>query len=233
MHFDLAALEQQLTLDFDLQGLEEACLELGINPESLRQDTIEIMARELLTYLNRRERVGDLVAYCRQVRPDKNWDLTLSAGTLNETFLEEVGLDDATRSRIRTDQYELYRDVWAGLFGLKTAGDELWELASQERVANFAFHLHAAAKQVGQNAILFDGADYDALTAVLGAFGNFHAGKMRLVDIASVDDENYLYVSGDIRDQIVANGKLKEEYEALLDGVQAGFREQLIVLVGP
>ncbi|MFP4441019.1 MAG: effector-associated domain EAD1-containing protein [Chloroflexaceae bacterium] len=73
---DRSRLRQLLTRHFDRSELQTLCFELGVAyddlPEGGRVDKI----RELITYLERRGRIPDLIAVGRRLRPDVAWDAT-------------------------------------------------------------------------------------------------------------------------------------------------------------
>jgi hypothetical protein len=63
-------LRQILTEHFDLEELRTLCFDLEINFDGLRGEGQEAKARELIAFLQRRERLGQLASYIRQHRPD-------------------------------------------------------------------------------------------------------------------------------------------------------------------
>lgn len=56
----------------ELQGL---CFDLGIVYEDLNGQNRQDRLRELITYIERRQRLPELVNCCRELRPQANWDL--------------------------------------------------------------------------------------------------------------------------------------------------------------
>jgi DNA-binding response OmpR family regulator len=66
----VALLRQILAEHFDLEELRTLCFDLEINFDGLRGEGQEAKARELVAYLQRRERLDQLVSYLRQHRPD-------------------------------------------------------------------------------------------------------------------------------------------------------------------
>jgi hypothetical protein len=58
---------------FDLEELRTLCADLGVDYDNLRGEGKAAKARELVAYLNRRERVSELANYVRQRRPTVSW----------------------------------------------------------------------------------------------------------------------------------------------------------------
>ena len=69
----LTRLHEQLTQAFNLPELHNLCFELGVEFEELPGERLSDKARELLLYMERRERLGALLALCAQKRPHLNW----------------------------------------------------------------------------------------------------------------------------------------------------------------
>jgi len=230
MQYDLPALYKQLLETYSDDELRTLCFELEIDYEISEGANKSARARELLTYLNRRERIPELILKCRQQRPAKEWNLIRSQQTQSEEFRQQLGLDAAVRSKYLDLQFEIYRSVWQSLYTLKEAGDRLWERAAKENIANFAALLRQARALTGINAVLFDQDDYEALMQLLDRFGAFEAGKARLVEIRSEQDERMI-VPEQAQRQIRRNGQLKTDYEVLLDGVRRSFGSKIAQLV--
>ena len=77
---ELVRLRQLLAEKFTVEGLQLLCNDLGIDYESLEGEGKAAKARELLAYLDRRERVQHLVDIGMQHRPDLPWEPALSLG---------------------------------------------------------------------------------------------------------------------------------------------------------
>ena len=67
---DATALRQILAKRFNLEELRTLCVDLKVSYDSLDGEGQEAKARELIAFLQRRERLGELVEYIRQRRPD-------------------------------------------------------------------------------------------------------------------------------------------------------------------
>lgn len=226
MEYNLPVIRKQLVEHFNGSELRELCFQLDVDYEIINGENKLDKARELLTYLNRRDRMPDLVAYCQGERPSINWNIIKTARTLNDEFAENVNLTPAITAKYYETKFELYRSVWQALYALKEAGEQLWERVSKENIAHFANRLHEAQRLVGANEILFDKADHEALLAVMADFNQFRAGKVVLEQLRSADEE-YLIYADEIRYQIERNGDIKARYEALLQSVSDQFRTQL------
>ncbi|MCP4363121.1 MAG: SUMF1/EgtB/PvdO family nonheme iron enzyme [Chloroflexi bacterium] len=70
---NLAQLRQQMVLVFNENELRDLCFNLNVDYEVLGGEGKIGQARELVTYLDRRGRVNELVAICEKERPHLNW----------------------------------------------------------------------------------------------------------------------------------------------------------------
>jgi tetratricopeptide (TPR) repeat protein len=70
---NLTRLRQLLTRHFDSEELRTLCFDLGIDYEDLPSEGRAGKARELLVYLERRDRISELVELGKQLRPDISW----------------------------------------------------------------------------------------------------------------------------------------------------------------
>ncbi len=70
--FDRYALQRFLTEYFNRNELQDICFHLEFNYEDF-PETLSILARELILYCERRNRLDDLLAYCLKERPNLNW----------------------------------------------------------------------------------------------------------------------------------------------------------------
>jgi hypothetical protein len=66
-------LRELLTNHFDDEELRTLCFDLGIDYDDLRGEGKASKARELVTYLERRGRIDDLVEIGKRVRPRLEW----------------------------------------------------------------------------------------------------------------------------------------------------------------
>jgi hypothetical protein len=58
---------------FNTEELKTLCADLGVNYENLGGEGLESKARELITYLEHRSRLPDLIAHCISARPNYAW----------------------------------------------------------------------------------------------------------------------------------------------------------------
>jgi hypothetical protein len=80
----LSELRRGLADVFTTEELKNLSADLGVNYENLGGEGLESKARELITYLEHRDRLPELVAYCMSARPNYAWPQaggTGSAGT--------------------------------------------------------------------------------------------------------------------------------------------------------
>lgn len=65
---------KELRANFSDSELRDLCLELGIDYEDLPGASKADKARELILYLERRDQLPQMLAICRRLRPNVNWD---------------------------------------------------------------------------------------------------------------------------------------------------------------
>lgn len=71
---ETTTLHSTLVGRFNLEEIQTACFWLHVDYDSLEGEGKEAKARELITYLERRNRLKDLTQYIRQNRPDIKLD---------------------------------------------------------------------------------------------------------------------------------------------------------------
>jgi 2'-5' RNA ligase/tetratricopeptide (TPR) repeat protein len=72
-HKHLSKLAQLLTKYFDKEELRTLCFNLGVDYNDLPAEGKTNKARELVSYLERRSRIIELIEVCQQLRPDILW----------------------------------------------------------------------------------------------------------------------------------------------------------------
>lgn len=238
MDYDLPALREQLITAFNDNELRDICFEMRVDYEIIDGTNKAAKARDLLTYLDRRNRIPELILFCQQERPAYSWDLVLSQKRQNEDFRQQLNLDSSLRGRYLDLRFEAYRDVWQKLYALKEAGDELWQRVSKENLLNFATVYQQTRAVVMNNAILFTPEDFEALQSILEAFGKFEAGKVQLARLRATHPEYEEMVSmrddwtaNSVRRQIEDNRLAKSKYDALLEKILLEFRSRVAELI--
>jgi hypothetical protein len=68
-----ARLRQMLVEHFSDNKLNDLCFDLGIDYKDLPGEGRADKARELVAHVRRHGHTAELVALCRQLRPDVNW----------------------------------------------------------------------------------------------------------------------------------------------------------------
>jgi len=69
-----AALRLKLVNNFGEEELRTLCFDLGVDYESISDDNKDIFVRELLILFDRRGNLKQLIAYCRRLRPNIDWE---------------------------------------------------------------------------------------------------------------------------------------------------------------
>lgn len=74
LHY-IARLRNLIFKHFNKSELKDLCFDLGVNYDELQNsESTKDAARELVAYLDRRNRLSDLVARCYQLRPKVKWE---------------------------------------------------------------------------------------------------------------------------------------------------------------
>lgn len=150
-----------------------------------------------------------------------------------EFFIKQIGLENVRENNFAKSQFEAYCNAWKSLQGLRVAGDDLWEIASQENVVVFAERLREAKTIVGEGDIFFEDKDRKDLIHVLQELRRFRLGKIELIRIRSKSDiEKESYMTPDqvdraITRQIQENYRFKTQYEQLLENIRISFKKRL------
>jgi hypothetical protein len=117
-NFDRQALHQFLTHRYDLEGLKTLCHYLEVDYENLDGRTKDILARELIRYMERVERVGELVAMQsqaeaalarRDVPPERLYKITHDP---RRVFISHAHQDAAFAHRLAADLERNGFPVW-------------------------------------------------------------------------------------------------------------------------
>jgi hypothetical protein len=95
---ELADLRQKLADYFDDGELKSLCFDLGVAYDELPGEGKVNKARELIAFMERRDRIAELVAECARQRPKVSWKLSLDG-------------DDAAASNDRRDQQRAVREA--------------------------------------------------------------------------------------------------------------------------
>ena len=67
-------LHKALCKSFTLEGIKQLCFELKVDYEELSGETKQSKVRELILYLERRERLCELISLCNFKRDKIDWD---------------------------------------------------------------------------------------------------------------------------------------------------------------
>jgi hypothetical protein len=101
----LIRLRETLARSFNLSELQDLCFDLGIAYEGLAGSTIGDKARELLLLCVRQNRLADLVAHGRRIRPDIAWETALAGQPVPQRRNDDPEIIKARRHAYE----ELYR----------------------------------------------------------------------------------------------------------------------------
>lgn len=150
-----------------------------------------------------------------------------------EFFIKQIGLENVRENNFAKSQFEAYCNAWKSLQGLRVAGDDLWETASQENIVVYAKRLREATTTVREGEIFLEDKDRADLNKVLREFTHFRLGKVELIQIRSkrdIEENSYIseeQIERDVAWQIQENYKYKIQYEQLLEKIRVSFKRRL------
>lgn len=78
---DILQLFRKMEPNFNESELRGLCFNLGVVYEDLNGQNRQDKLRELITYMERRQRLAELVQQCQELRPKLNWELEKVAQT--------------------------------------------------------------------------------------------------------------------------------------------------------
>ena len=133
-------------------------------------------------------------------------------------------------SRYAESQFPLYNELWKSLSDLKDSGEELWRVASRKNIHPFAKQLRETLQTVNRSALLIEEDDYLRLSNLLKTFAEFQVGKERLIEMR-LDKARQVEADGRPDDEIAQvigqNGRIKREFDSVVNGLRQPFREQI------
>jgi hypothetical protein len=114
----LAYLKVGMVECFDSSELESVCFDLGEDHEKIKGSGLEEKAQEMVAYFRRRGRLAELEEYCRQIRPNYNWDQNVKS-RISTTELAEwqrrKQREAELVSSLRNERLPAYKALWASL----------------------------------------------------------------------------------------------------------------------
>ena len=139
--------------------------------------------------------------------------------------------------RIQTDKYaesqfDKYIELWQTLQGLRLAVDSLWHKATKSNIEALARQLESTKEKVNDWSIFFEKKHLRDLNRLFSTLENFRAGKIRIVEIRSREDMDYVSLEI-IRYQIEQNRAFKQDFENVLEELRELFKTTLSEIEEP
>ncbi len=134
------------------------------------------------------------------------------------------------RGRIKKSDFDKSRALLHNSGDLKSAGDSLWENASQDNHQNFIDLLKKAQYATNRGRLLIKEEHSNQLRDTFKAFENYQIGKRRLIDLRFPGAMGELFKEFDeqkISNQIQQNATSRQIYEKLVEEILIEFRQQL------
>lgn len=115
---------RELVESFSEEELNTLCFELGVDYENVSGDTKADKAREIVELFERENRLGELVDYCRGVRPEANWpdvtDLEQAARLIDMLPSPQQTLDSGYQALTRTPIWPFTNGVLLFVVSIQT-----------------------------------------------------------------------------------------------------------------
>jgi hypothetical protein len=111
-------LRELLTTRFSNSELRSLCVDVGVDYDALSGQNQEDKARELVAYLARRDRLGELVVAGAKARPDIDWDIIpdrLVEPSSSPKAVPETALQLSSK---KTNRYNRWWIALCSIFGL-------------------------------------------------------------------------------------------------------------------
>jgi PAS domain-containing protein len=137
----LSHLHQQLTAAFDESELQDLCLDLGLDYESLHAQGKANKAWELLEMMARHGRLSNLIAHCAQVHPHLNWGEPTQAVVDNSVKALPVEKREILSVLAAFGDRPLSAELISQLVGQTDVSSLLAELMQGGLVQNSQYHL--------------------------------------------------------------------------------------------
>jgi hypothetical protein len=233
MSYNKKAIFDEMVDAFTNDDLDILCNHLGIDHEIIERTTKITRIRDIINITERRNRLPVLLSECKNLNPSRNWRLLREERQENREFISRFGLTNSLGDeRVETAlQIQIHRRVWEALEELKLSGEHLWESASPQNIADFAYRLQVAESIVNMYEDVFEQDHFSALHYLFKKMGDYRVGKEKLLKIKSEKQEEFVRWSLDDgvknRLQIQLNKNFKQQYESLLLMIQEDFKEDL------
>lgn len=158
--------------------------------------------------------------------------LHLESDVISQMFARAVSFDDSTQL-YASEQFKTYQETWYALQKLKLAADSLWVSANEENMANFIIELDSMRLSLANSQLFIDESHLRELNDLLFQFDAYGLGKVELARMyTAIGGRRELpkwdkSVQQRVRQRIDENGKTKERYERLLEGILNLFKAKL------
>jgi hypothetical protein len=149
-----------------------------------------------------------------------------------EGYKSELALGVDKSSRYSESQFDLYNSLWEALYDLKVASDSLWDEATLKNLKSFTSRLTNAEKMIQKRSLLIEEEHHRELMALIEQLDDFRIGKERLINLRKgsyvrLTSYGSKYVDREIEQVIEHNRHVRDQYNALVNNIQASLRKQL------
>jgi hypothetical protein len=139
----------------------------------------------------------------------------------------QLELNKIIVSRYNEQQFNTYSTLWASLYDMKCAAEQLWDLANQQNLVSFAGVLRSTKEVIEKNGLFIEEHHYAQLRRLMRIFGDYEFGKKRLIELRRTDRIDRQFIN----DLVETNHGDLVECTRVIDEIGATFRRQLNVRI--
>lgn len=135
--------------------------------------------------------------------------------------------------RYSDEQFKLYNEFWSSLVDLKKRADDLWELADDTNLFDFAKQLRETREKVEKARLFIEESHYKQLNDIFNTFSKYSFGKTNLINLKRNRNSNIHNIfEEEINTLIRSNRRVKFEYDQLTEDIFNSIKNQ-IYFTGP
>ena len=139
----------------------------------------------------------------------------------------QLELNKINVSRYNEQQFNAYSLLWASLYDLKSAGEQLWDSANQQNLVSFAGMLRSTKEVIEKNGLFIEEHHYAQLRRLMRIFSDYEFGKKRLIELKTTDRIDPRFID----DLVETNHGDLVECIRVIDEIGTTFRRQLNVQI--
>lgn len=144
-----------------------------------------------------------------------------------ENYKTQLEVLKTTSLRYSDKQFKLYLDLWKNLQDLKFACIDLWKVANNSNLNNFALSLNKTHRQVETTSILIEDKHYTELIEIIKNFQEYDTGKGKLIRARNnnLNERNENINTFQIEQMINSNRQKKDRCLEIIEEMKASIKE--------